>query len=72
MSLALVYPHGLQVPVLDLYYLLAEINIDTRDVTYAVDRLATRLSTIRYSYIVVRYSYIRNRRVKGYLLAIKD
>jgi len=48
------HPHDLQVPALDLYHLLAEINIDIKDVAYAIDRLTIGLRTVRYNRIVVR------------------
>jgi hypothetical protein len=65
------HPHGLQVPALDLYHQLAKVDIDMKDVAYAVDRLATGLRTVRYNHIAVHCGHIRNRRVKEYLLAIK-
>ena len=54
-------PHNLQVPMLNLYHQLAEINIDIKDITYNMGYLATRLKTIRYSYTVIYYGYIRSR-----------
>ena len=73
MSLALnLYPHSLQAPTLNLYYQLAKVNIDTKGVAYAVDRLATGLKTVRYNHIAARCGHIRSRWARGHLLAIED
>ena len=65
-------PYDLQVPTFNLYYQLAEINIDIKDVAYNVGHLATKLKTVYYSHIAIYYGYIRSRQAKGHLLVIKN
>ena len=61
MSLVNLHLYNLQVPILNLYYLLAEVNIGIKDAAYAISCLVTGLSTIRYSHIAVYKGHTRSR-----------